>query len=157
AVATRSRPLRARSGCEVSIVMPCLNEADTLATCISKAHRALDALGIDGGEIVADNGSTEGSQGSARAMNARLRTVHGRGYGSALMVGIAAASGEFVVMGDADDSYDFRQLGEFISKLREGADLVQGCRLPAGGGRVLPGAMPVTHRWLGNPLFSFLA
>src|SRR5438552_3160166 len=100
-----------RRHCEVSIVMPCLNEADTLGTCIVKAQRALASLGVEGEVIVADNGSTDGSQEIARRLNARLVAVAERGYGSALMGGIAAAEGDFVVIGDADESYDFAHLG----------------------------------------------
>src|SRR5262245_58164220 len=142
---------------EVSVVMPCLNEADTLATCIRKAKRALIESNISGEVIVADNGSTDGSQAIAVGEGARLVGVEARGYGNALMGGIAAARGKYVIMGDADDSYDFLEIPRFVTKLREGFDLVQGCRLPAGGGRVLPGAMPFLHRWWGNPMFSLMA
>ncbi len=142
---------------ELSVVMPCLNEADTLATCIDKAQRALAAHGVSGEIIVADNGSTDGSIEIARRLGARVIGVKEKGYGSALMGGIAAARGEYVLMGDADDSYDFLEIPKFVEKLREGHDLVQGCRLPSGGGVVLPGAMPFLHRWWGNPMFSALA
>jgi len=137
--------------------MPCLNEADTVATCVAKALRALAESGIHGEIVVADNGSTDGSVALAEAAGARVVRVAERGYGAALMGGIAAARGRFVIMGDADDSYDFLELPRLVAKLREGNDLVQGCRLPSGGGRVLPGAMPPLHYWLGNPLFSMLA
>lgn len=146
-----------RSGPELSIVMPCLNEADTLGTCIEKAQRALRELNIAGEIIVADNGSTDGSQAIATRMGARVVPVEIKGYGSALMGGIAAARGTYILMGDADDSYDFLEIPRFVEKMREGFDLVQGCRLPSGGGTVMPGAMPFLHRWLGNPMFSFLA
>jgi hypothetical protein len=142
---------------EVTIVMPCLNEADTLATCIDKAHRAFRDAGIDGEVVVADNGSTDGSQDIARAHGARLVAVTARGYGSALMGGIEAARGRYVIMGDADDSYDFLEVPKFVEALRRGHGLVQGCRLPSGGGTVLPGAMPPLHRWFGNPALSWLA
>lgn len=142
---------------EVSIVMPCLNEADTLATCIEKAKGAMKAGGIAGEIIVADNGSTDGSVEIAQRLGARVIHVASRGYGNALMGGIAAARGRFVIMGDADDSYDFSAIGPFIERLREGCDLVQGCRLSSGGGRIMPGAMPALHRWWGNPMFSALA
>jgi glycosyltransferase involved in cell wall biosynthesis len=142
---------------EVSIVLPCLNEADTLGVCVAKATRALREAHIDGEVIVADNGSTDGSPDIARQGGARLVMVAARGYGSALMGGIAAARGRYVIMGDADDSYDFLEVPKFVAKLREGYDLVQGCRLPGGGGTILPGAMPFTHRWIGNPLFSWLS
>lgn len=145
------------SPCELSVVMPCLNESDTLKACIDKAQRALEQHGIAGEIVVADNGSSDGSQEIARRLGARVVEVETKGYGSALMGGIAAARGRYVIMGDADDSYDFGEIPRFVEKLREGNDLVQGCRLPAGGGRVLPGAMPALHRWWGNPMFSLLA
>ena len=142
---------------ELSIVIPCLNEADTLAECVDKAQRMINENRIAGEVIVADNGSTDGSQDIAARSGARVVDVPERGYGSALMGGIAAARGRFIIMGDADGSYDFEQIPLFVAKLREGYDLVQGCRLPSGGGKVMPGAMPVLHRWFGNPVFSMLA
>jgi glycosyltransferase involved in cell wall biosynthesis len=142
---------------EVSIIMPCLNEADTLAACIGKARRALNEQEIAGEIIVADNGSTDGSQAIALRHGARLVNVRDKGYGNALMGGILAARGKFIIMGDADDSYDFLETPKFVEKLREGFDLVQGCRLPSGGGVVTPGAMPLLHRAWGNPMFSLLA
>jgi len=141
---------------ELSVVIPCLNEAETLGTCIGKALRAMAEHGIDGEVVVADNGSTDGSQDIARDLGARVVSVAAKGYGNALMGGIAAARGRYVIMGDADDSYDFSEIPQFVDRLREGYDLVQGCRLPSGGGRVMPGAMPALHRWWGNPMFSFL-
>lgn len=145
------------SSLEVSVVMPCLNEADTIEVCIAKARRALRENDIAGEIIVADNGSTDGSQAIATRMGARIVHVDAKGYGNALMGGIAAAAGKFVIIGDADDSYDFLEIPKFVEKLREGFDLVQGCRLASGGGRVLPGAMPFSHRWIGNPIFSMMA
>jgi glycosyltransferase involved in cell wall biosynthesis len=142
---------------EVSIVMPCLNEADTLEACIAKARKALQENQIDSEIIVADNGSTDGSVRLAQRMGARVVHVQARGYGNALMAGIAAARGKYIIMGDADDSYDFLEVPRFVQALRQGYDLVQGCRLPAGGGRILPGAMPRLHRWWGNPMFSLMA
>lgn len=142
---------------EMSVVIPCLNEADTLAGCVSKAQRVIRENGIAGEVIVADNGSTDDSADIAKRMGVRVVPVAPRGYGSALMGGIASARGRFIIMGDADGSYDFEQIPRFLDKLREGYDLVQGCRLPAGGGTVLPGAMPFLHRWGGNPLFSLIA
>lgn len=142
---------------EVTVVIPCLNEADTLAVCISKAQKSFAGAGIVGEVLVADNGSTDGSQEIATRLGARVVPVSQKGYGNALRGGIQAARGKFIVMGDADDSYDFLETPKFVGKLREGFDLVQGCRLPAGGGRVMPGAMPVTHRWIGNPMFTLMA
>jgi glycosyltransferase involved in cell wall biosynthesis len=142
---------------ELSVVMPCLNEADTLGTCIRKARLAMAQAGIVGEVIVADNGSTDASLEIARAEGARLVPVRDRGYGAALMGGIEAARGRFVIMGDADDSYDFGEVPKFVERLRDGHELVQGCRLESGGGTVLPGAMPRLHRWLGNPMFSRIA
>ncbi|HJW14757.1 MAG TPA: glycosyltransferase family 2 protein, partial [Thermoanaerobaculia bacterium] len=150
-------PESAEKPIELSVVMPCLNEADTLESCISKAQAALRAENISGEIIVADNGSRDGSPEIAARLGARVVPVDVRGYGSALMAGIAAARGRYVLMGDADDSYDFGEIPRFLEKLREGHDLVQGCRLESGGGRVLPGAMPFLHRWIGNPLFSWIA
>jgi glycosyltransferase involved in cell wall biosynthesis len=142
---------------EVSIIMPCLNEADTLAACISKASRALKEHKIAGEIIVADNGSTDGSQAIANRLGARLVEIRDRGYGNALMAGIAVARAKFIVMGDADDSYDFFELPVFVARLRQGFDLVQGCRLSSGGGKIAAGAMPFLHRVWGNPMFSLLA
>ncbi len=142
---------------EVSIVMPCLNEADTLEACIVKAQSAFQQHHIDGEVVVADNGSTDGSPDIARQLGARVVPVVAKGYGNALMGGISAARGRFIIMGDADDSYDFLEVPKFVEKLRQGCELVQGCRLPSGGGTVQPGAMPFLHRWLGNPVFSLLA
>jgi glycosyltransferase involved in cell wall biosynthesis len=142
---------------EISIVMPCLNEADTLETCIHKAQRALSEKGIVGEIVIADNGSTDGSQAIAAGLGVRLVHASNKGYGHALMAGIASARGKYVIMGDCDDSYDFLEVPKFVEKLREGYDLVQGCRLPWGGGTVKPGAMPFLHRWWGNPMFTLLA
>jgi glycosyltransferase involved in cell wall biosynthesis len=147
----------ARDGIEVTVVMPCLNEADTLATCIRKARTAMENTGIVGEVLVADNGSSDDSVAIARSAGARVVLVTEKGYGAALMGGITAARGRFVIMGDADDSYDFGELPKFVERLRAGDQLVQGCRLASGGGRVLPGAMPPLHRWLGNPVFSRVA
>jgi glycosyltransferase involved in cell wall biosynthesis len=140
---------------ELSVVMPCLNEAETLGVCIEKAKSAIDQIGIAAEIVVADNGSTDGSQEIAVAGGARVVTVSAPGYGNALMGGIAASRGRLIVMGDADDSYDFLELPKFVRKLREGNDLVQGCRLKRGGGRILAGAMPRLHQW-GNPALSWL-
>ena len=141
---------------ELTIIMPCLNEAETLATCIAKARGSLQRLGIRGEVIVADNGSTDGSVALAEKAGARVVHVEAKGYGNALRGGIAAARGKFILMGDADDSYDFSNIEPFLRKLREGHDLVMGCRMPRGGGTILPGAMPWKHRWIGNPVLSFI-
>ncbi len=150
-------PARAEGYPEVSVVMPCLNEADTLAVCIEKALSVLREHRIHGEVIVADNGSTDESLGIAERLGIRVVHVAAPGYGSALMGGIASARGKYIIMGDADDSYDFREIPRFVEKLRQGYELVQGCRLEWGGGRVMPGAMPFLHRRLGNPLFSWMA
>jgi len=133
--------------------MPCLNEAATVADCVKQARDALAKYGINGEVIVADNGSTDGSRDLATAAGARVVPVPVRGYGSALLAGIASARGEYVVMGDADGSYDFMAIDTFLAKLREGFDLVMGNRFKGG---VAEGAMPFLHRWLGNPVLSFL-
>jgi len=137
----------------VSVVMPCLNEAETLERCVRRALGAIEASGLPGEVLVADNGSTDGSQEIARRAGARVVDVPERGYGAALLGGIAAARGRHVVMGDADDSYDFGEVPAFVARLEEGNDLVMGSRFR---GRIEPGAMPFLHRWLGNPVLSFL-
>ncbi len=138
---------------ELSIVMPCLNEAETLATCIKKARAAIDRLGLSAEIIVADNGSTDGSIEIAESLGARVVRVPERGYGSALRGGIATARGRYVIMGDADDSYDFGAIDSFVDRLRDGSALVMGNRF-AGG--IEPGAMPWKHRWIGNPVLTAL-
>ena len=150
-------PNRDSQEIELSVVIPCLNEADTLADCVRTAQTAIRENRIAGEVIVADNGSNDGSVEIAVKLGALLVHVPAKGYGSALMGGIAAARGKFIIMGDADGSYDFLEIPRFLEKLREGYDLVQGCRLPSGGGKVMPGAMPVLHRWIGNPIFSLMA
>lgn len=139
---------------ELSVVMPCLNEAETLAVCIEKAQRSMREMGVAGEVIIADNGSTDGSQEIARRMGARVVDVAAKGYGNALMGGITAARGEYVIMGDADDSYDFTNLAPFVERLREGYDLVMGNRFRGG---IQPGAMPKLHRYLGNPVLTAIA
>ena len=136
---------------EVSVVMPCLNEAETLETCIRKAYRALHEHNVLGEVIVADNGSADDSQTIGARMGARVINVEAKGYGNALMGGISNARGRFIIMADADDSYDFGAIGPFIDKLREGYDLVMGNRFTGG---IKPGAMPFLHRYLGNPVLS---
>lgn len=142
---------------ELSIVIPCLNESETVGICVRNAVTWMRENSVNGEVILADNGSTDGSQEIATTGGARVLQVPEKGYGSALMGGVAAAEGRYVIMGDADDSYDFSDLTRFVEKLREGYDLVQGCRLPAGGGTVMPGAIAPLHRWWGNPMFSLLA
>ena len=139
---------------ELSVVMPCLNEVETLATCIHKAQRAIAKLGLAAEIIVADNGSTDGSQMVARELGVRVVDVPRKGYGSALIGGIDAARGRFVIMGDADDSYDFGAIGLLLDRLREGNDLVMGNRF-AGG--IQEGAMVWSHRWVGNPALTFIS
>lgn len=134
--------------------MPCLDEAETLAVCIDKAKHYLNANDISGEIIVADNGSMDGSQDIAERAGARVVHVESKGYGSALMGGIEAAQGEYILMGDADDSYDFSDLQNFMNALDEGSDLVMGNRFKGG---IMPGAMPFLHRYLGNPVLSSLA
>jgi len=140
-----------RPSCELTILMPCLNEAETLAVCIAKAQRFLQTQQLDGEVLIADNGSTDGSQQIAQASGARVCAVPEKGYGSALLGGIRAARGRYVIMGDADDSYDFSALGAFLDALRDGAQLVMGNRFQGG---IKPGAMPALHRYLGNPVLS---
>lgn len=136
---------------ELSILMPCLNEAETLATCIRKAQKALADLNVAGEVIIADNGSTDGSPEIAAGLGARVVHVADKGYGSALSGGIKAARGKYIIMGDADDSYDFTNLGPFLEKLRAGYDLVMGNRFKGG---IEPNAMPPLHRYLGNPVLT---
>jgi glycosyltransferase involved in cell wall biosynthesis len=131
--------------------MPCLNEAETLATCIKKAQKALEDLSVCGEIVIADNGSTDGSPEIAAALGARVVHVAEKGYGSALLGGIKAARGKYIIMGDADDSYDFTNLGPFLEKLRSGYDLVMGNRFKGG---IAPSAMPPLHRYLGNPVLT---
>ncbi|HZL28883.1 MAG TPA: glycosyltransferase family 2 protein [Acidobacteriaceae bacterium] len=138
---------------ELTVVMPCLNEAETLAVCVDNALAALRENDIVGEVVVADNGSTDGSQAIAAEHGARVVSVPVRGYGAALNAGISAARGRFVLMADADDSYDFAHIPRFLAELRKGADLVMGNRFQGGIG---PGAMPALHRYLGNPVLSRL-
>jgi glycosyltransferase involved in cell wall biosynthesis len=156
AAETQISPSRAQPGedIELSVVMPCLNESATVGTCVKKALDAMTRHGIRGEVIVADNGSTDGSQQLAAALGARVVPIERKGYGSALRGGIAAARGRFVLMGDADDSYDFTQVNAFVTKLREGYDLVMGDRFQGG---ILPGAMPPLHQYFGTPVLSAIA
>ncbi|GAC1480651.1 MAG: glycosyltransferase family 2 protein [Ramlibacter sp.] len=136
---------------ELTILMPCLNEAETLATCIKKANGFLERTGIAGEIVIADNGSTDGSQAIAESLGARVVPIPMRGYGAALIGGIRAARGRYVIMGDSDDSYDFSQLDNFVTELRKGWQLVMGNRFLGG---IAPGAMPPLHRYLGNPVLT---
>lgn len=138
---------------ELSVVMPCLNEELTVAVCVEKAVRTMRALGIAGEVVVVDNGSTDRSRELAEAAGARVVRHHLRGYGNALRRGFDEARGRYIIMGDADDSYDFTELGRFVDRLRGGAELVMGNRLK---GKIMPGAMPWHHRWIGNPVLSGL-
>jgi glycosyltransferase involved in cell wall biosynthesis len=136
---------------ELTILMPCLNEAETIGRCVSKAQAFLARSGMAGEVVIADNGSTDGSQAIAESLGARVVPIASRGYGNALIGGIRAARGRFVIMGDSDDSYDFSALGGFVEKLRSGYQLVMGNRFRGG---ILPGAMPTLHRYLGNPVLT---
>lgn len=138
---------------ELTVLMPCLNEAETISICVVKARHFLERSGVAGEVLVADNGSTDGSQALAERAGARVVPVDRKGYGAALAGGIDAARGRFIIMGDADDSYDFLNLQKFVDALRDGADLVMGNRFQGG---VAPGAMPPLHKYLGNPVLSFL-
>ena len=144
-------PVRTAETIEVSVVMPCLNEAETLEICILKAQRALQQANIAGEVVVADNGSADGSPEIAERLGATVVNVQAKGYGNALMGGIAVARGKYVVMGDADDSYDFSDIPRFVEELRKGADVVMGNRFMGG---IRPGAMPFLHKYLGNPVLS---
>lgn len=139
--------------CELTILMPCLNEAATLSTCIEKARQSIAGLGIKAEILIADNGSNDGSQKIAEAAGARVISVTERGYGAALRAGIANAQGRYIIMGDADDSYAFDALSTFYHKLQDGWQLVMGNRFRGG---IAPGAMPALHRYLGNPVLSFI-
>ena len=138
---------------ELTVVMPCLNEAETLAICIKKAQAFFDREGVNGEVVIADNGSSDGSQQIATSLGARVVAVPLKGYGNALKGGITAAKGTYVIMGDADDSYDFNTLMPYLEKLREGYDLVMGNRFKGG---IKKGAMPFLHKYLGNPVLSFI-
>ncbi|HXB61027.1 MAG TPA: glycosyltransferase family 2 protein, partial [Candidatus Acidoferrales bacterium] len=141
---------------DLTILMPCLNEAETLARCIEKAKKGIAKSGVPGEILIADNGSTDGSQAIAEKGGARVVAISEKGYGSALIGGTRAAAGRWILMGDSDDSYDFSEADRFVKKFQEGFDLVMGCRLPSGGGTILPGAMPWKNRWLGNPVLTFI-
>jgi glycosyltransferase involved in cell wall biosynthesis len=141
---------------QLTLLMPCLNEAETLARCIEKAKLGLQRAGVPGEILIADNGSTDGSQAIAEKAGARVVSVTAKGYGSALIGGVRAAAGDWILMGDADDSYDFSDIAGFVEKFQAGDELIMGCRLPVGGGTIAPGAMPWKNRWIGNPVLSFI-
>ena len=149
----RAGPRPMSAPVELTILMPCLNEAETIEVCVRKAMGYLQRSGVSGEVLIADNGSTDGSQAMAQALGARVVSVPEKGYGAALIGGINAAEGRFVIMGDADDSYDFENLDGMVQHLRDGADLVMGNRFQGG---ISPGAMPFLHRYLGNPVLSFI-
>lgn len=144
---------KSTEGYEITILMPCLNEAETLGVCIRKSRNFLSEHRIEGEILIADNGSSDNSVEIATSAGARVIHVQEKGYGNALIAGIRAAEGKYIIMADADDSYDFSALSPFVEKLREGFDLVMGNRFKGG---VLPGAMPFVHRYLGNPVLSFI-
>jgi len=141
---------------QLTLLMPCLNEAETLARCIEKAKLGLQRAGVPGEILIADNGSTDGSQAIAEKAGARVVSVKAKGYGSALIGGVRAAAGDWILMGDADDSYDFSDIAGFVEKFQAGDELIMGCRLPVGGGTIASGAMPWKNRWIGNPVLSFI-
>lgn len=143
----------AENACELTILMPCLNEAETLEICIRKASAFLEQNGVAGEVLIADNGSTDGSQDIARRCGARVVDIPSKGYGAALIGGCNAATGTYVIMGDSDDSYDFTNLMPFLERLRAGDELVMGNRFRGG---IEKGAMPPLHKYLGNPVLSFL-
>ena len=145
--------MKSNDDIELTILMPCLNEAETLATCIDKANGYLQRSGVDGEVLIADNGSSDGSQEIAREHGARVADIPVKGYGAALMGGMEAARGRYVIMGDADDSYDFTSLDPFVERLRAGDDLVMGNRFRGG---IEPGAMPPLHKYLGNPVLTWI-
>ena len=155
-VATDSTGSDDKDHLEVTILMPCLNEAETIACCIEAALQTLHDCNVRGEVLIADNGSTDESRELAARAGARVIEVGEKGYGSALIGGIKSAYGEYILMGDADGSYDFGELPNFLEHLRHGKKLVMGCRLPVGGGSIENGAMPWLHRWIGNPVLSTL-
>ena len=142
---------------ELSIVIPCLNEEDTVGFCIDKAFSNLKKLKITGEVILSDNGSSDDSVSIAKSKGAKIVNVKNKGYGAALKAGIEKSNGKYVLFADADNSYDFNQIDKFYEELKKGNDLVQGCRLESGGGKIEKGAMPFSHRYFGTPLLSFMA
>ena len=141
---------------DLSVAIPCLNESETIATCIEKAKKEIQKLNISAEIIVSDNGSTDGSIQISERMGAKVFPCLEKGYGSAVINGINNSQGKYILIADADDSYNFEDLPIFYNKIKEGYDLIQGCRMPSGGGKIEKGAMPISHRIIGNPIFSFL-
>ena len=143
----------------LSVVIPCLNEEETISICIEKCLRSFQKLNIENKAevIIADNGSTDDSISIATKLGAKIVNVSKKGYGNAIIGGIKEAKGKYIIMGDADNSYDFNEIDKMYFKLLEGHDLVQGCRFPIGGGKILKNAMPLSHKYIGNPLFSFIS
>ena len=142
---------------QLSIVIPCLNEIETIEICINKCIKSIKKLNIEAEILIADNGSTDGSIEIAKKMGARVVDIKKKGYGNALRGGINEAKGKYIIMADCDDSYDFLSIDLFYNKLLEGFDMVQGCRFPIGGGKIEDKAMPFSHKYIGNPFFSFLS
>ncbi|MDC2976333.1 glycosyltransferase family 2 protein [Candidatus Pelagibacter sp.] len=142
---------------QLSVVIPCLNEIETLGICISKCLNSFKMMNVEAEVLIADNGSTDGSKELALNLGARVVSVKNKGYGNALISGIKAAKGKYIIMGDADDSYNFEKINSFYEKLLDGYEMVQGCRFSVGGGKIEKNAMPVTHKYLGNPFFSTLS
>ena len=141
----------------LSIVIPCLNEVETLQKCIDKINNNLKKNNINGEIIVSDNGSTDGSLEIAKKNNTKIVNVKEKGYGNVVRAGIKESTGEYIFIADADDSYDFNEIPRFYKKIKEGYDIIQGCRLPRGGGKIEKGAMPLSHKYIGNPFFTFLS
>ena len=141
---------------DLSVVIPCLNESETLAICIKKAKNQIDKLNINAEIIVSDNGSSDGSQEIALNLGVKVSNCVKKGYGCAIINGINDSKGDYILIADADDSYDFNDLSKFYNEIKKGYNLVQGCRMPVGGGKIEKGAMPLSHRIIGNPFFSKL-
>ena len=141
---------------DLSVVIPCLNESETIGICIKKAKYQIKKLKLKGEIIISDNGSTDGSEKIARKLGAKVFNCKIKGYGSAVINGIKKSKGKFIIIADADNSYNLNDIPKFYKKIQDGYDLIQGCRLPKGGGKIKKGAMPISHRIIGNPFFSKL-